>query len=409
MRARKRRHGDGGSPITGRRHSGVNTLQPTLIWDLPTRLFHWTLVASFIGAWLSTGSDRWLAVHVFLGYLMLGLVGFRVVWGLLGTHYARFASFWYGPRAAWIYLRSVINGTAARHIGHNPTGSVAIYVLLLLTLVVGASGFFTLGGEEQQGALSGAMSFVQSRTFKKLHEFTAYLMLLVVIGHLTGVVVESILHHENLARSMLTGTKLTEPGVPIASPRWGVAALMLALILSSGGWWFYYAVDTKLDQARGEKENPHVKFMGAVLPDDPQWRSECGSCHLPYHPNLLPTRSWQAIMSGQSLHFGSDLALDANTNAALLAYATANSADIGQTEASYKITRSLKPADAPLRITETPYWVKKHSKITPAQWQSDPIKSKANCAACHLDADEGTFLDAAMHIPTGSSTPKASQ
>ena len=409
MRARRHRHGHAGSPTTGRRHSSQSSLQQTLIWDLPTRLFHWTLVVSFIGAWLSTGSDRWLAVHVFLGYLMLGLIGFRVVWGLLGTHYARFASFWYGPRAAWIYLRSVINGTAVRHIGHNPTGSVAIYVLLLLTLLVGASGFFTLSGEEQQGALSGAINFVQSRSFKKLHEFTAYLMLLVVVGHLTGVVVESFLHHENLARSMLTGTKLTEPGTPTASPRRGIAALMLTLILGSGGWWFYYAIDTKLDRARGENESPHLKFMGAVLPDDPQWRSECGSCHLPYHPNLLPSRSWKAIMSGQARHFGSDLALDANTSATLLAYAAANSADKSQTEASYKITRSLKPADTPLRITETPYWEKKHSKITVEQWQAEPIKSKANCAACHLDADEGTFLDAAMHVPTGSGAPKARQ
>ena len=149
----------------------------------------------------------------------------------------------------------MLHGTAARHIGHNPTGSVAIYVLVLLTLAVGLSGFFTLGGEEQQGALSGAMSLVQSRAFNKLHELSANLMLLAIIGPLVGVVVESSLHHENLARSMLTGTKLAAPGVLTTSARWGVAALILILALGFGGWWFFYAIDAKLDQARGEGES----------------------------------------------------------------------------------------------------------------------------------------------------------
>ena len=383
-------------------------MQPTLIWDVPTRLFHWTLALSFAAAWLTTESDRWLAVHVFFGYLMLGLIGFRVVWGLIGTHYARFASFWYGPRTALAYLRSVLKRTAERHIGHNPTGSLAIY-LLLLTVVVGISGILTLGGEEQQGALSALMNIVQSRTFKKLHEFSANLMLLVIIGHLSGVVVESLLHRENLARSMLSGYKMTEPSAPGAKSRWGVAALLLALIVGFGVWWFYYAIDSQLDRVRGTSEGAHVKFVGAALADNPQWRAECGSCHLAYHPNLLPTRSWKNLMATQTQHFGSDLALDAATSAALLDYAIANSADKQQTEAAYKIARSLKPAEAPLRISETPYWVKKHRNITQVQWQSDPIKSKANCAACHLDAEAGTFLDAAMHIPAAPATPKASQ
>jgi hypothetical protein len=278
----------------------------------------------------------------------------------------------------------------------------------MLTLLVGISGILTLGGEEQQGVLAGAMGFAQSRTLKKLHEFSANLMLLVVIGHLAGVIVESFVHRENLARSMLNGTKLTAPGTPVVVARRGIALLMLALILGSGGWWFYYAVDTQLKQLSGKNESPHVKFVAAALPDNPQWRNECGSCHLAFHPNLLPNRSWKALLSGQAQHFGSDLALDTNTSTALLAYATANSADSGLTEASYKITRSLKPQETPLRISETPYWVKKHRNITPAQWQAPAIKSKANCAACHLDADAGTFLDAAMHIPAESPSSKAS-
>ena len=379
-------------------------MQRILIWDLPTRLFHWVLALSFAGAWLTSESDRWLSVHVFLGYQMLGLVMFRVVWGLLGTHYARFSSFWFGPKDALAYLRQVLAREAPRHVGHNPTGSVAIYLLLLLALLVGITGFFTLGGEEQQGALAGWMGMTQGRVFKKLHEFSANLMLLLVFGHLAGVVLESLLHKENLARSMLTGTKLAESGAPVAQPRRLAAVLLAVLMVVFGVWWFFYALHAPLEQQlgrpAGKPRTPAVAFVGPKLADNAQWREECGSCHLAFHPSLLPGRSWTRIMSEQKQHFGSDLALDAPTTTALLTFLVANSAEQRKTEPATKIELSIKVDATPLRITETPYWVKKHRDITAAVWQSSKVKSRTNCAACHLDAEAGTFEDAAMRLPT---------
>ena len=379
-------------------------MQRILIWDLPTRLFHWVLALSFAGAWLTSESDRWLSVHVFLGYQMLGLVMFRVAWGLLGTHYARFSSFWFGPKDALAYLRQVLAREAPRHVGHNPTGSVAIYLLLLLALLVGITGFFTLGGEEQQGALAGWMGMTQGRVFKKLHEFSANLMLLLVFGHLAGVVLESLLHKENLARSMLTGTKLAESGAPVAQPRRLAAVLLAVLMVVFGVWWFFYALHAPLEQQlgrpAGKPRTPAVAFVGPKLADNAQWREECGSCHLAFHPSLLPGRSWTRIMSEQKQHFGSDLALDAPTTTALLTFLVANSAEQRKTEPATKIELSIKVDATPLRITETPYWVKKHRDITAAVWQSPKVKSRTNCAACHLDAEAGTFEDAAMRLPT---------
>lgn len=388
-------------------------MQRILIWDVPTRLFHWTLAVSFALAWLTTESDQWLSVHVFLGYLMIALIGFRAVWGLVGTHYARFSSFWFGPRAAWAYLRTVFIGNAERHVGHNPTGSLAIYLLLLLTLVVGVSGYFTLGGEEQQGVVSTWISLGQGRTLKKLHELSAWVMLLMVIGHVIGVVVESLLHHENLAHAMLTGSKLADVGAPLAHPRWGVAALLLVLMLGFGGWWFFYALHPELEKKLGfpessteAAEEPRVKFVGSKLADNAQWREECGSCHVAFHPNLLPSRSWSALMAGQAAHFGSDLALDPAVRAAVQDFLTRNSADRHPTEAAFKIDRSVPPEVTPLRVTETPYWIKKHRNIAATIWQSPQVKSRSNCTACHLDAEAGTFLDAAMSIPRrGTSVP----
>ena len=128
-------------------------------------------------------------------------------------------------------------------------------------------------------------------------------------------------------------------------------------------------------------------------------KEECGSCHLPFYPSLLPARSWVRMMDGQDQHFGTDLGLDAPTNAAILAFLTANAAERHLTEAGLKIDRSLSPSVAPLRITETPYWIKKHRDIRDVTWLAPEIKSKTRCEACHLDALEGTFEDAAMHLP----------
>lgn len=387
-------------------------MQRTLIWDLPTRLFHWTLAASFALAWLTSEGDRWRSIHVFLGYLMLALVVFRLVWGFAGSHFSRFASFWFGPKEALDYLKQVMAGHAPRHVGHNPTGSMAIYILLVLALLVGLSGIVTLGGDEQQGPAAGWFTFAQVQVIKKLHDLGATLMLLVVFGHITGVVVESVLHKENLARSMLNGFKQASPGTPHATAHTGVAVAMLLAMLGFGAWWFYYAIDRQIDDQSwhvklesGVGEEPHVKFVGKPLPDNAQWRDECGACHAVFYPALLPARSWQKMMAEQDQHFGTELGFDAATTEAILKFMVDNAAEKHAVEAAFKIEQSIPKDATPLRITETPYWVKKHSDVKASDWANPLVKSKSNCAACHSDADDGWFEDAAMHIPAA---PKAS-
>lgn len=165
-----------------------------LVWDLPVRVFHWLLALSFAGAFLTAESERLRDVHVMLGYTMLGLVAFRVVWGLIGTRYARFASFAFGPRAVLAYLRSLLTRSPQHHLGHNPAGSWAIYALLGLSALAGATGYATyndLGGHAME----------------EVHETLANGLLGVVMVHIAGVLASSFLHGENLIRSMITGYK----------------------------------------------------------------------------------------------------------------------------------------------------------------------------------------------------------
>jgi hypothetical protein len=108
------------------------------------------------------------------------------------------------------------------------------------------------------------------------------------------------------------------------------------------------------------------------------------------------------MMAEQGQHFGTDLALDDATVKAVLAFMVDNAAEKHQVEAGYKIESSLAKDATPLRVTETPYWVKKHREIAASDWANPLVKSKSNCGACHVDADAGTFEDAAMHIPSAA-------
>ena len=374
-----------------------------LVWDLPTRIFHWLLVVSFIGAWITSSSDRWLSIHIFLGYLVLGLIIFRLVWGWVGGHYARFASFVVGPKAALKYLRDLLARRDAPFLGHNPAASVAILAMLLLGIAVSVTGIFTEGGEERHGPLMGLVSIGISAWMKDVHEALAIAMVIVVVGHLIGVAVGSWLHNENLPLTMVTGIKQADDDALPSKQFRGVGVLLVLAIAAFGAWWFYYAwhepLNALVSPTRAAPPARHVAFVGAALADDPLWRSECGSCHLAYHPNLLPARSWKLIMAEQSQHFGTDLAIEPATSATILAFLIANAAERNATEAAGKINRSL-PADVtPRRITEAPYWVAKHEDIPASDWKLPAVKSKGNCAACHLDAEAGTFEDAAMKIP----------
>lgn len=196
-----------------------------LVWDLPTRAFHWTLALSFAGAFLTAESEKFRDIHVMLGYTMLGLVGFRLLWGFVGTRYARFASFAYGPQAVLRYLRSVATLRPEHHVGHNPAGSWAIYLLLGLTAAAGLSGlavYNDFGGE----------------LFEELHEGLANAMLAVVAVHVAGVLASSLLHGENLAKSMLTGYKRGEPVLGIRRAHWLMGFGVLAGVL---GFWVRFA------------------------------------------------------------------------------------------------------------------------------------------------------------------------
>lgn len=197
-----------------------NEKTSTLVWDLPTRVFHWLLAASFAGAYITSEGERLRDVHMLLGYSAAGLVAFRVLWGIVGTRYARFTSFPLSPRAVLDYLKSLRSFSPRHYFGHNPAGSWAILGMLVLIAATGATGW-------AQAVELGP------KWLEDIHEGLANAMLALVIVHIAAVLVSSLLHRENLPRAMLTGYK-PGSGPAAAGSRWLVAAALVAVI---GAFW----------------------------------------------------------------------------------------------------------------------------------------------------------------------------
>ncbi len=191
------------------------------VWDPLVRVFHWSLVATFTLAWL-TGEEE-SAVHVWAGYGVAGLVGFRLVWGFVGPRHARFRDFVRPPREVLAYARSLLAGRARRYLGHNPLGGLMVLVLLASLSGTAVTGHLLQQSEETE---HGAAAFViapaqadereeehesrhsaEHEWLEEAHEWFANFTLLLVFVHVGGVLVMSAVHRENLVRAMFNGRK----------------------------------------------------------------------------------------------------------------------------------------------------------------------------------------------------------
>jgi cytochrome b len=164
------------------------------VWDLCVRLFHWLLVIFFALAWYSGGI--WGNPHLATGYTVAVLVFARIVWGFVGTRYARFRDFAFGPRAIVRYLVAMLRLKAPRYLGHNPAGGAMVFLLLGTLVVLCVTGI-----------LMTTDAFWGVQWVDDLHNFASTFALVLVALHIVGVITSSIEHRENLVTAMITGWK----------------------------------------------------------------------------------------------------------------------------------------------------------------------------------------------------------
>jgi len=180
----------------------------TRVWDPLVIFFHWSLVSAFVITYIT--EDDFLTIHSWAGYLILALLVIRIIWGFIGTRYARFSNFVYSRENIMQFLKDTLRFKAKRYLGHNPAGGAMVILLMISLLITSITGVFLLGAEEHIGPVAHWFTQTESawgNALEEVHEFFANFTLFLVFIHVAGVLVESLIHKENLVSSMLTGFK----------------------------------------------------------------------------------------------------------------------------------------------------------------------------------------------------------
>ena len=211
-----------------------------LVWDLPTRLFHWGLALCFAGSWITAEAGfEWTQTHFYFGYATLGLLTFRILWGLLGPRYARFSSFPIAPARVWPAVKTLFSARAGDYAGHNPLGSLAVIALLLLMASQATSGLFISDDIAWSGPYNGAVSSDMAGQLAGWHHTNFSLLQGMVALHLLAMLWYHFRKKENLVGPMITGRKVTEHAA--ATNDWPKA--LLVIVLSALAVWalLYFA------------------------------------------------------------------------------------------------------------------------------------------------------------------------
>ena len=367
------------------------TTAGTRVWDLGIRVFHWALVVTFTGAGVSQWvlPERFLDTHLAFGYAVAALIVFRLVWGCFGSEYGRLSHLKATPREALRYVLDFLNHRARPYLGHNPGGALMIVALLAALGGIIATGMLVQAGEEKQGPFAGFVSYRIGTTAFDLHALLANLALGLVAFHLLAVVLHRLMAHEPLVGAMVTGRKRGPVSAAGGMPR-QTRALPAALSLAA----------MTVVGAAAVRAGYGVAPLGVPdMPVSDVYRRECGACHDPFHPSLLPRQSWESLMAGLGSHFGEDASLPPEEVKDITAYLTTYSAEAWDTEAGRRIA-AVAPDD-PLRITASPHWQRKHHRLPAAAFAMRGVGTKSHCSACHGDAETGRFADQAITYDEG--------
>lgn len=354
-------------------------METAKVWDVAVRLFHWALAALVLGGFLTGEADDAIAWHARVGFAVAGLLVFRVVWGFTGPKQARFRTFVRGPREVSAYLRDYVRGRPPVHTSHNPLG--ALMVVTLLAVLGGAvvTGALAYGSAEWDGSLAPWIGENAGDALEEAHEVLVHALLFLVPAHVFGVIVSSWLEKQNLVAGMLSGRKHVTDDAELERASWlrMVAAVALGIVVI---W-----VAVQIFAPRVAKAEPLDRQSAEAL-----YRAECGTCHIVYPPGLLPAASWRRMLAGADAHFGETLELSNEDRDRVESWLATMAADVKGGGVSAKIVRSVK-GQAPLRISEVPYVRRQHEDIEEAVFRRKSIGSRANCGACHSNAERASF------------------
>jgi cytochrome b len=210
-----------------------------LVWDLPLRLFHWALVLSILGSWLTAeaGFD-WMQIHFYLGFWTLGLVSFRILWGFIGPKHARFASFIPSPKQLVTYARTVFKRDSTPAIGHNPMGGLMVILMILMVAAQATSGLFVTDDIAWAGPYNPSVSAALAGKLTWFHHLNFNVLAGAIGLHVLAILFYAFYKRQNLVSPMLSGHKPAQvagsdsiPGSQL------IKALVLAVVCAGAVYW----------------------------------------------------------------------------------------------------------------------------------------------------------------------------
>jgi cytochrome b len=206
-----------------------------LVWDLPTRVFHWLLVLGVAISYLTGGEEGWLfVVHTASGYLIAVLLLFRVIWGVIGSPRSRFRDFVHGWRSVADYVRSLLALHPPRYIGHNPLGGWMVILMLIVLLITVVTGLFSGEEGEASGLLFPWIATPGSEGLSEVHEVFANVIVILAVIHVCGVLADWWLTRENLVSAMISGSKqLDETSASAEKPAASTSRMIVAVSIAA--------------------------------------------------------------------------------------------------------------------------------------------------------------------------------
>ena len=217
--------------------SDKSTRRVVKVWDLPTRLFHWLLVVGIFAMWLTADVLDRLGLHMTIGFALIGLILFRMVWGVIGSDTARFAQFVRHPRHILAYLKGAYSGI---WLGHNPLGALSVLALMLSIIVQLTTGLFANDQIFNEGPFSDYVTENTQDLMSLIHEINFNVLLGLIALHLLAIAYHQFKKHEPLVQAMITGKRAIPADQTIQNPNLrfaGPIAFIIALAIGVGAWY----------------------------------------------------------------------------------------------------------------------------------------------------------------------------
>ena len=373
------------------------------VWPVYTRIIHWLIASSFTIAFIFSLQENLLNLHVAVGIIFGLMLVYRLIWGFVGPEYARFSTFKLSlEKLKFYFAEKVQNRWRDISAGHNPASSWFTIIVLFVGSIISITGLLLYGIQEGKGYLGFLNNnyYMYMDTLFTIHMYASYTLLVWVIIHISGVLIEQFYHKTDMVFAMITGYKKAKgEDSKVGKYKGGLTYVFLIISVIV----FFVSTDGRNNpfvvSKYTQKDYKHESFT---------YYTECGACHKPYPPFMLPSSSWDRIKGGLSNHFAEEISptmkkgenrISINDQTVIFNYLKANSADNSTREISVKVMKSLDGARGRKSITKIAYWKKVHSNIPAKIFKSREVKRKSNCFACHKNFEKGMIEDIDIKIP----------